>query len=247
MRLNPNETSRTWPWGTDLFIWVPPVDRGDSWNSSFISVDEHIQYTTTELIQRDDPRAATLWLPVGITSCQSMTLSSTMRWIPTMSNQSSTVKTVCWTLAHRAATTLPASLTWNLIRTEPPVTILTPVLVIILIPDRICNLEPGQTVVQNPVLTLVMTTEVTSQTYSLLKGKVPPTLQRNQNHGHNPAAVVGPGKQRIKNDVTYHPRKISPIQTNQIGRKRNRSLARKRLPLRAIPSRLTSHSLQGTK
>ena len=68
------------------------------------------------------------------------------------------------------------------------------------------------------------------------------TLQRSQNPGHSPVATAGPGRQRIKNGAIYHPQKICPIRTNQIGKRRNPS--EKRLPPRAVPNRVISLNLQ---
>ena len=50
-----NQTSWTQPWGSDLFSWKSAVNPGTSGNSSFVSVEEHTQYTTTALMQRDAP------------------------------------------------------------------------------------------------------------------------------------------------------------------------------------------------
>ena len=49
------EASWTHPWGSDLFGWKSAINPGASGNSSFVSVEEHTQLTTTALMQRDAP------------------------------------------------------------------------------------------------------------------------------------------------------------------------------------------------
>ena len=50
-----NQTSQTQPWGLDLFSWKSGVNPGTSGNSSFVSVEEHTQYTMAALMQSDAP------------------------------------------------------------------------------------------------------------------------------------------------------------------------------------------------
>ena len=50
-----HQMSRTRPPGPELFDWKPAINPGTSRDSSFISVEEHIQYTTAALRQRDAP------------------------------------------------------------------------------------------------------------------------------------------------------------------------------------------------
>ena len=48
-------SSQAHPWGTDLFGWKPTVNPGTSRNSSFVSVEEHAEFTTAALTRRDAP------------------------------------------------------------------------------------------------------------------------------------------------------------------------------------------------
>ena len=50
-----HRTSRACPWGTDLFGWKPTINPRTSRNSSFVSVEEHAEFTTAALTQRDAP------------------------------------------------------------------------------------------------------------------------------------------------------------------------------------------------
>ena len=50
-----NQSSRTRPWGMDLLGWKQAVNPGKSGDSSFVGVEEHTQYTTATLMQRDAP------------------------------------------------------------------------------------------------------------------------------------------------------------------------------------------------
>ena len=47
--------SQTRPLGLELFDWKPATNPGTSRDSSFVSVEEHTQYTTATLMQRDAP------------------------------------------------------------------------------------------------------------------------------------------------------------------------------------------------
>ena len=49
-------TSQTHPWGMELFGWKSAVNPGASRNSSFVSVEEHAEFTTAALTRRDAPR-----------------------------------------------------------------------------------------------------------------------------------------------------------------------------------------------
>ena len=42
-------TSRTRPWGTELFGWKSSINQGASGKSSFISVEEHAEFTIAAL------------------------------------------------------------------------------------------------------------------------------------------------------------------------------------------------------
>ena len=50
-----HRASRAHPWGMDLFGWKPTGNPGTSRNSSFVSVEEHAEFTTATLTQRDAP------------------------------------------------------------------------------------------------------------------------------------------------------------------------------------------------
>ena len=50
-----HQASRTRPLGLELFDWKPATNPGASGDSSFVSIEEHIQYTMTALMQRDAP------------------------------------------------------------------------------------------------------------------------------------------------------------------------------------------------
>ena len=55
VKSNQSRASHTQPWGTDLHSWEPPGGPGDSQNSSIISMDNHVQYTTAQPMWRDHP------------------------------------------------------------------------------------------------------------------------------------------------------------------------------------------------
>ena len=54
MKTTPDGVSWSQPWGTSLHCWEPPRALAGSRDSSIISVDDHTQYTTNELMQQDD-------------------------------------------------------------------------------------------------------------------------------------------------------------------------------------------------
>ena len=49
------QAAQTWPPGLELYSWKQAADPGHNGNSSFVSIEEHSEFTTAALMKRDAP------------------------------------------------------------------------------------------------------------------------------------------------------------------------------------------------
>ena len=222
------QVAQTWPQGSELYSWKQAADPGSTGNSSFVSMEEHRQFTTATLMKRDAPS----WIDpdedvVFVCDSQSdieMVLAhehdqQTEDSLPDSgtenshhpSDDSNMESNQDWGSGHHFDS-----------GSDPGSNLSS---------DLGSDASSGSDYGADPE----SSDENGGDFIDMFVAKSVPVLPRDPSHGRLPAATADPGEPRTRNDATFPLRKTLPIRTSRNGRKRN-PIGRKLLP-RPIPRR----------